>query len=137
MLTHGLKVSEFMPVDSDEEVDIVVKYDKKFRTLDELDNILTEGRRTVSMNLFVEEYKKKVSKITRSNSIRSQNIKLDVKDNVISNKILEIKKWLNEKGIESTVIFRGQEEDQNEAKEFLTKAFFIAIFNNYNSYSNI
>ena len=131
MLTHGLKVSEFMPVDSDEEVDIVVKYDKKFRTLDELDNILTEGENgPVSMNLFVERLpKKKVSKITRSNSIRSQNIKFDVKDNVVSsNKILEIKKWLNEAGIESTVIFRGQEEDQNEAKEFLTKAFFIAIF---------
>ena len=47
------------------------------------------------MNLFVERLpKKKVSKITRSNSIRSQNIKLDVKDNVVSsNKILEIKKW--------------------------------------------
>ena len=46
MLTHGLKVSEFMPVDSDEEVDIVVKYDKQFRTLDELDNILAPKERT-------------------------------------------------------------------------------------------
>ena len=31
MLTHGLKVTEFMPSDSDEEIDIVVKYDKEFR----------------------------------------------------------------------------------------------------------
>ena len=30
--------------DSDEEVDIVVKYDKEFRTLDELDSILTEEK---------------------------------------------------------------------------------------------
>ena len=61
--------------------------------LDELDNILRRRERAVSMNLFVERLpKKKVSKITRSNSIRSQNIKLDVKDNVLSsNKILEIK----------------------------------------------
>ena len=44
MLTHGLKVTEFMPADSDEEIDIVVKYDKKFRTLDELDEILVEGK---------------------------------------------------------------------------------------------
>ena len=49
-----------MPVDSDEEVDIVVKYDKKFRTLDELDNILTEGENgPVSMNLFVERLPKR------------------------------------------------------------------------------
>ena len=60
MLTHGLKVSEFMPVDSDEEVDIVVKYDKKFRTLDELDNILTEGENgPVSMNLLWRDYQKR------------------------------------------------------------------------------
>ena len=60
MLTHGLKVSEFMPEDSDEEVDIVVKYDKEFRTLDELDSILTEGKNgPISMNLFVERFPKK------------------------------------------------------------------------------
>ena len=33
-----------MPEDSDEEIDIVVKYDKPFRTLDELDQILIEGQ---------------------------------------------------------------------------------------------
>ena len=36
MLTHGLKVTDFMPIDSNEEVDIVIRFDKKFRTLDEL-----------------------------------------------------------------------------------------------------
>ena len=43
-------------------------------------------------------------------------------------KFQEIKKWINAKKFNSNVIFRGQEEDQNEAKDFLTKAFFIAIF---------
>ena len=95
MLTHGLKVSEFMPIDSDEEVDIVVKYDREFRTLDELDNILIQGKNgPISMSLFVKRIpKKKVSKITRANSIRSQNIKFDVENNVISsNKISGNKK---------------------------------------------
>ena len=44
MLTHGLKVTEYMPKDNDEEVDIVIKYDRKFRTLDELDKILIDGK---------------------------------------------------------------------------------------------
>lgn len=131
MITHGLKVSEFMPIDSDEEVDIVVKYDKKFRTLDELDNILIDGENgPISMSMFVERIpKKRVNKITRSNSTRSKNIKFDVtKNTVSSNKILQIKSWLQTNNLSSQVIFRGQEEDQNEAKEFLTKAFFIAVF---------
>ena len=55
MLTHGLKVTDFMPEDSDEEVDIIVKYEKKFRTLDELDNIIIDGNNgPVSLSLFVE-----------------------------------------------------------------------------------
>jgi multidrug efflux pump len=34
MLTHGLKVTDFMPSDSNEEVDIVIRFEKKYRTLD-------------------------------------------------------------------------------------------------------
>ena len=49
-----------MPVDSEEEVDIVVKYDKKFRTLDELDSILIEGEKgPISLSLFVNRVPKK------------------------------------------------------------------------------
>ena len=131
MLTHGLKVTEFMPTDSDEEVDIVVKYNAEFRTLDELDNVLIEGDNgPISLSMFVDRMpKKKISKITRSNSIRSKNIKFDVQENIISsNKISEIIKWVKLSDLNSKVIFRGQEEDQNEAKAFLMKAFFIAIF---------
>ena len=64
MLTHGLKVTEFMPEDSDEEIDIVVKYDKPFRTLDELDQILIEGKNgAVSLSLFVKDsLKRKLEK---------------------------------------------------------------------------
>ena len=63
MLTHGLKVSEFMPMDSDEEVDIVVKYDREFRTLDELDNILIQGKNGLVYESFVKEYPKKLVRL--------------------------------------------------------------------------
>ena len=133
MLTHGLKVTEFMPEDSDEEIDIVVKYDKPFRTLDELDQILIEGKNgAVSLSLFVKRIpKKKVGKITRYSNINSKTIKFDVKEGfVINNKVKEIKSWLfnNKDSFESKIIFIGQEQDQREAKEFLIKAFFISVF---------
>ena len=133
MLTHGLKVTEFMPEDSDEEIDIVVKYDKPFRTLDELDQILIEGKNgAVSLNLFVKRIpKKKVGKITRYSNINSKTIKFDVKEGFVSNnKVKEIKSWLfnNKDSFQSKIIFIGQEQDQREAKEFLIKAFFISVF---------
>ncbi len=133
MLTHGLKVTEFMPEDSDEEIDIVVKYDKPFRTLDELDQILIEGKKgAVSLSLFVKRIpKKKIGKITRYSNSNSKTIRFDVKEGIVSNnKVKEIKSWLfnNKDSFESKIIFIGQEQDQREAKEFLIKAFFISVF---------
>ncbi len=132
MLTHGLKVTEYMPKDSDEEIDIVIKYEKEYRTLDELDKILVEGKNgPVSLSLFVNRKPvSKTGKIARKNSTRSKSIKFDVTEGTVANnKVLEITEWLKlSKKLKSNVFFTGQEEDQNEAKEFLIKAFFVAVF---------
>ena len=100
MLTHGLKVTEYMPKESDEEVDIVIKYDREYRTLDELDKILIDGKNgPVSLSLFVNRTPvNKIGKITRKNSTRSKTIKFDViEGTVANNKVLEIKEWLVKK----------------------------------------
>ena len=132
MLTHGLKISDFMPENSDEEVDVVVKFKKSFQTLDELDRIEIESPNgPVSLSSFVQRNPvEKVGKINRVNSLRSVNIKLDVKDGLVANsKVREIRNWLdNNEEIKSNIMFRGQEEDQEEAKQFLIKAFFVSIF---------
>ena len=93
MLTHGLKVTEYMPKDSDEEVDIVIKYEREYRTLDELDKILVEGKNgPVSLSLFVNRKPvNKTGKIARKNSTRSKSIKFDVTEGTVANnKVLEI-----------------------------------------------
>ncbi len=132
MLTHGLKVTDFMPSDSNEEVDIVIRFEKEYRTLDELDKISIEGKNgLVALSSFIERTpKNKTGNLSRYNLVRSKNIKFDVMEGQLaSNKISDIKKWLKEKeSISSRIIFTGQEEDQNEAKSFLIKAFFIALF---------
>ena len=118
MLTHGLKVTEYMPKDSDEEVDIVIKYEREYRTLDELDKILVEGKNgPVSLSLFVNRKPvNKTGKIARKNSTRSKSIKFDVTEGTVANnKVLEITEWLKlSKQLKSNVFFTGQEEDQNE-----------------------
>ena len=131
MLTHGLKVTDFMPTDSNEEVDIVIRFDKAFRTLDELDKIFIEGKNgPVSLSSFIKRNaKKKIGNISRYNLQRSKTIKFDVIEGELpSNKVNELRQWLVNENLSSKVIFTGQEEDQVEAKIFLTKAFFIAIF---------
>ena len=132
MLTHGLKVTDFMPSDSNEEVDIVIRFEKEYRTLDELDKISIEGKNgLVALSSFIKRTpKNKTGNLSRYNLVRSKNIKFDVMEGQLaSNKISEIKRWLKEKeSISSRIIFTGQEEDQNEAKSFLIKAFFIALF---------
>ena len=133
MITQGYKITEFMPEDSDEEVDIVVKFDKKYKNLDELDRIEIQGvNGTIPLSRFVKrEAKSKIGIITRVDSKNSQNIKFDVgSELIVNNKVNEIVKWidLNKKSFSSSIKFRGQEEDQEEAKIFLVKAFLISIF---------
>ncbi|MAH78430.1 MAG: MFS transporter [Rickettsiales bacterium] len=131
MVTHGLKISEFMPEDSDEEIDIVVKFNKQYRTLDELDRVEIQGKNGhVPLSLFVSRTAKpKIGNINRVDSKNSQNILFDIdKKYVVNNKVKEINNWLNKNTFKSIIKFRGEEEDQEEAKKFLIKAFFISIF---------
>ena len=133
MVTHGFKITEFMPEDSDEEIDIVVKFKENYRTLDELDRVEISGRNgPVPLSLFIErEAQSKIGKIKRTDSEASHTIRFDVSGDIIANnKVNEISSWLenNNKTLTSKVKFRGQEEDQEEAKSFLIKAFFVSIF---------
>ena len=133
MVTHGFKITEFMPEDSDEEIDIVVKFKENYRTLDELDRVEISGRNgPVPLSLFIErEAQSKIGKIKRTDSEASHTIRFDVSGDIIANnKVKEISSWLekNNKILTSKVKFRGQEEDQEEAKSFLIKAFFVSIF---------
>lgn len=133
MVTHGVKINEYMPENSDEEIDIVVKFSEQYQTLDELDRIEIQSEKgLVPLSQFItRNAMKKTGNIKRVNSKNSINIKFDVdKKYVINNKVKEINKWLelNKDSFTSKIKFRGQEEDQEEAKSFLIKAFIISIF---------
>ena len=75
MLTHGLKVTDFMPTDSNEEVDIVIRFDKAFRTLDELDKIFIEGKNgPVSLSSFIKRNAKKKLVISQDIIYKDQKL---------------------------------------------------------------
>ncbi len=133
LATHGLKFNDYRPEDHDDEVDIVARFPKSFRNLDSLDRIRVETTAgSVPISNFVERVAQpKVSALRRTDGRRSITIQADVVEGVLAdNQVAEIKSWLAEQPIppEVNIKFKGEDEEQNEAKDFLGKAFIVALF---------
>jgi multidrug efflux pump len=135
MVTNGLKVAEYRPDDSDDEIDIVIRHDTNERTLDQLDRIRIEGTGgSVPISSFVERKPKPaVGVINRSDQRRIVTIQADLPPGSnIAAKVEDVKAWIAENKAkldpDVDITFKGEDEDQREAQAFLTNAFFIALF---------
>lgn len=132
LITAGLKIDSFRPDDSRDEVDIVVRFPKKFRTLEQLRKLRVKtSKGLVPISTFMTlTPKPRVSVLHRTNSKRSISVEADVGRGVlIDDKVTEIAAWLEKANIdrEVNVVFKGEEEDKKETGSFLVKAFTIAI----------
>ena len=133
LLTNGMKVTTFNSIDNEEEIDVVVRYPRKLRKLDQFDKIKIK---TSSGMVPIENFVKwapqaKVGTIKRVNTQRTRTIKSDVKKGVLPNTMVdEIKSWLKDSKLPKTVSvqFKGEDEEQEKAKSFLVRAFSVALF---------
>jgi multidrug efflux pump len=135
IVTNGLKVAEYRPDDSDEEIDVVVRHPVDERTLDQLDRVRIEGLggSVPASNFIKREAKPAVGTINRSDQRRIMTVQADVPPGVNINESVEkVKSWLlnNQDQFDSRLEFRfkGEDEDQREAQQFLMKAFVVALF---------
>lgn len=135
MVTNGLKVSDYRPDGVDDEVDIVIRFPTKDRTLEDLDQIRIQSvNGSVPISNFVQrEPKPAVGTISRIDQHRVFTVKANVMDGVnINDKVVYMKQWIvdNADNIDPRVEinFTGEDEDQREAGQFLMKAFIIALF---------
>ena len=133
LLTNGMKVTTFNPIDSEEEIDVVVRYPKQHRKLDQFDKIkIKTSSGMVPIENFVNwAPQAKVGTIKRVNTQRTRTIKSDVKQGVLPNTMVdEIKSWLKDSKLPKTVSvqFKGEDEEQEKAKSFLVRAFSVALF---------
>jgi len=133
LVTKGMKVTDYRPDDTDEEIDIVIRYPEKYRTLDQLDRIRIETEDgTIPIGNFVDRSARaKVGKITRVDQRQAITVKSEVADGVLpTEKVQELREWLLTgplpEGVEP--VFKGEDEEQQEAQAFLMKAFGIALF---------
>jgi multidrug efflux pump len=132
LVTNGLKLGEYRPDDSDEEIDIRVRYPLASRSLAQIDELrIPTANGLVPVSTFVtREAAQKVSTIHRTDRHRTVVLQADVLPGHLPTEVVaELAELLPTLGIDPRVdyAFRGSTEDQQEDTEFLERALLIAL----------
>jgi len=133
LVTKGLKFSEYRPNNSDEEIDIVARYPREWRTIEQLDHIRIQtdvGLIPIS-NFVTRVARPKTGELRRVDGQRALTVKADVNPGIlVDDKVREIQTWLSSAGLDPRigVKFKGEDEEQRKAEAFLTTAFGVALF---------
>ena len=133
LVTNGIKVGEYRPEDTDDEVEIRVRFPRGDRNMDELDRLRVPTENgAVPIGNFVERVAvPRVGTINRADGRRVLTVAADVPEGVLpDDKVAEIRHWLSTANIDPRVAieFKGEDQEQREAEAFLIKAFGIALF---------
>jgi multidrug efflux pump len=132
LVTNGIMIGEYRPDDSDDEIEIRVRYPEDDRSLAQLDQlrIPTPGGQ-VPLSTFVERVPaQQVSTITRTDMRRTMTLEADVAEGYLENAVIaELQQQVSGLDIDPrvSVAFRGSVEDQREDETFLVQAMMMAI----------
>ena len=133
LVTKGLKLTGYRTNDSDEEIDVVIRYPKIYRRLDQLQRMrIKTDIGLVPIDGFVDWAPgPKIGTIKRVDTHRVMTVRADVLPGVLAdNKVTELRQWIAANDFPETVeiVFKGEDEEQARAKAFLVKAFSVALF---------
>jgi len=133
MVTSGIRVAGYRPDDSDEELDIRVRFPYNERKLEQLDQLTVPTRQgMVPISNFVTlAPAPKTGTVNRVNTQRVITIQSDVAESYLpTDRLTALQQALAEGPIDPDVSinFTGENEDQMETMMFLMKAFASAIF---------
>jgi multidrug efflux pump len=133
MASTGVKLGGYRPNDADEEIDILVRYPVDYRTINQLDHIrVNTDSGPIPISNFVKRLAKpKTGTIRRTNARRVMAVKADVMEGILAvDKVNELQNLLEIAAIDTRVkiTFKGEDEEQRQAKAFLGKAFLVALF---------
>lgn len=133
MLTGGIKVTDYRPDDTDDEVDIRVRFPVSERNLERLNHLtISTSRGQIPIGNFVTIVPAhKTGTVTRVDGQRVVIIKSDVEEGLLVDDLVSsIKDRLLKENPDPliSVTFKGEDEEQREAAVFLMTAFGIAIF---------
>ena len=132
LVTNGIKIGESRPDDSDDELEIRVRYPAGNRSLSQIDELrIPTDNGLVPISTFVQRVPaQKVSQINRTDLRRTLTVQADVAPGFMEDTVVaELQGVLPELGIDSNVsfAFRGSTEDQKEDSDFLKRAMGMAL----------
>ncbi|NQV84600.1 MAG: efflux RND transporter permease subunit, partial [Rhodospirillales bacterium] len=133
LASSGIKLGEYRPDDSDEEIDVRVRYPSAYRTIEQLDHIrvVTPSGPVPISNFVRRTAQPSVGTLNRTDGNRIMSVKADLVPGVLADdKVSELQDWLKTANIDPRVkiTFKGEDEEQTKAKQFLVKAFGVALF---------
>lgn len=133
MTTGGYKLGEYRPDDSEDEIDIRVRFPTIDRTVTGLNAVrINTASGAVPVSNFVKrEARQKTGMVKRVDGLRVITVKADVDDGVLADdKLRELQRWLDQNPLDGRihVDFKGEDEEQAKAQAFLGKAFLVALF---------
>lgn len=131
-VTNGLKIGDYLPDDSSEEVDILVRYPNDKRDIGRFDQLRVKTPAGLvpitNFAQIVPDHKQDT--IKRLDGKRVINVLADMKEGYnLALELPKIEKALSELGLPSGVEFRirGQNEEQENSSAFLQTAFMVAL----------
>lgn len=132
-VTNGLLLGTYRPDGADDEVDIRARFPGDERDLKRIQSLrVATPAGNVPVTNFIEwQPAPQVGEINRIDGRRYYTVTANVDENTLTDaKVQELREW--ESGLQLPegliVRFRGEDEEQQEAMTFLSKAFFVAIF---------
>ncbi|HET6469459.1 MAG TPA: efflux RND transporter permease subunit [Geminicoccaceae bacterium] len=133
LVTNGVRVGDYRPDDSDEEIDIRARYGLEDRNLEQFQRLRvnTEAGSVPVTNFVRIVPTPRVGDIHRVDGRRVYTVAADVAEGVLpDDKVRELRAWMAERRFDPEVelVFKGEDEEQQRSQAFLTQAFGAALF---------
>jgi len=132
LVTNGIKIGEYRPDDSDDEIDIRVRYPEESRSLSQIDELrIPSENGLIPISTFMKRVPaQKVSNIRRIDMKRTMSIDADVAAGLLVNDLVaELRRELPDLEIDPRVsmTFGGSTQDQEDDQAFLARAMLMAL----------
>jgi multidrug efflux pump len=132
LLTDGVRMGDYRPDDTEEEVDIRVRYPEEYRGLEQIEKIqVTTASGMAPVSSFITRVPEpKVSSIQRVDGNKVIYVRANpAPGEVTANKVAELEQWLETNPMMPGVDyqFRGSNEEQEQSFAFLLQAFSISL----------
>ena len=132
LVTNGLRLGEYRPEDTDDAIDIQLRFPDDARTLETLDGLMiVTNRGLVPISSFVERRPAaSVQTLMRANGKPIETLSANVAPGVLADqRVNQIKNWVESAGLDARVhvTFPGASQEQMDSIRFILVAFCFAM----------